>query len=190
MLTPVMIIYYQQSQLESPHNKSKSLPCGWLTNVVTQKLGILAMSSDRFWKNGWRNLLYFCSTFKISSLACSFSLGRKKQKHVNTKTSPSSHLPLLRFKLTCQFHSVLHQCVQLLPVALFLQRERKVFQHRIGIQRYITLQKTNYMASLKFLHNQGYWELRDMVNLTYIHIHTYTHSHIDRRTYKQRTETC
>lgn len=53
-------------------------PCGWLTNVVTQKLGILAMSSDLFWKNGWRNLLYFCSTFKISSLACSFSLeGRR-----------------------------------------------------------------------------------------------------------------
>lgn len=50
------------------------LPCGWLTNVVTQKLGILAMSSDLFWKNGWRNLLYFCSTFRISSLACSFNL--------------------------------------------------------------------------------------------------------------------
>lgn len=55
-------------------------PCGWLTNVVTQKLGILAMSSDLFWKNGWRSLLYFCSTFKISSLACSFSLQRKKKK--------------------------------------------------------------------------------------------------------------
>lgn len=49
-------------------------PCGWLTNVVTQKFGIFAMSSDLFWKKGWRNLLYFCSTFKISSLACSLSL--------------------------------------------------------------------------------------------------------------------
>lgn len=52
----------------------KNVPCGWLTNVVTQKFGILAINSDLFWKNGWRSLLYFCSTFKISSLACSFSL--------------------------------------------------------------------------------------------------------------------
>lgn len=51
-------------------------PCGWLTNVVTQKLGILAISSDLFWKNGWRSLLYFCSTLRISSLACSFNLKR------------------------------------------------------------------------------------------------------------------
>ena len=50
------------------------IPCGWLTNVVTQKFGILAINSDLFWKNGWRSLLYFCSTFKISSLACSLSL--------------------------------------------------------------------------------------------------------------------
>ena len=50
------------------------IPCGWLTNVVTQKFGILAINSDLFWKNGWWSLLYFCSTFKISSLACSLSL--------------------------------------------------------------------------------------------------------------------
>lgn len=41
--------------------------------AVTQKLGIFAMRSDRFLKKGCRSLLYFCSTFKISSLACSFN---------------------------------------------------------------------------------------------------------------------
>lgn len=55
-------------------NISNYSPCGWLTNVVTQKFGILAISSDLFWKNGWRSLLYFCSTLRISSLACSFNL--------------------------------------------------------------------------------------------------------------------
>lgn len=58
-------------------------PCGWLTNVVTQKFGILAMSSDLFWKNGWRSLLYFCSTFKISSLACSFNLWKATEAALN-----------------------------------------------------------------------------------------------------------
>lgn len=42
--------------------------------AVTQKLGILAMRSERFLKKGCRSLLYFCSTVRISSLACSFSL--------------------------------------------------------------------------------------------------------------------
>lgn len=76
----------KHSEQQEPHIISKealnvrkqraisNIPCGWLTNVVTQKFGILAINSDLFWKNGWRSLLYFCSTFKISSLACSFSL--------------------------------------------------------------------------------------------------------------------
>lgn len=62
----------------------RDIPCGWLTNVVTQKLGILAISSDLFWKNGWRSLLYFCSTFKISSLACSFSLQQRENQAFQT----------------------------------------------------------------------------------------------------------
>ena len=45
-----------------------------LPSVVTPEFGILAINSDLFWKNGWRSLLYFRSTFKISSLACSLSL--------------------------------------------------------------------------------------------------------------------
>ena len=61
---------------------------------MTQKLGILAISSDLFWKNGWRSLLYFCSTLRISSLACSFNLKgeqslrsvlKNKIKHVSLK---------------------------------------------------------------------------------------------------------
>lgn len=52
------------------------------------------MSSDRFWKNGWRNLLYFCSTFKISSLACSFSLERKKTNALFKIFPPRTHLRL------------------------------------------------------------------------------------------------
>jgi hypothetical protein len=39
-----------------------------------QKFEILEIHSDLFWKNGWRSLLYFCSTFNIPSLACSLSL--------------------------------------------------------------------------------------------------------------------
>ena len=35
-----------------------------LPSVVTPKFGILAINSDLFCKNGWRSLLYFCSTFK------------------------------------------------------------------------------------------------------------------------------
>jgi len=50
-----------------------SVTCGWFTNAVTQKFGILLMSSVRRWKWGCRILLYFCSTLRISSLACSFS---------------------------------------------------------------------------------------------------------------------
>ena len=37
-----------------------------------QKLGIFLMSSLRFSKYGFLSLLYFCSTFKISSDAFSF----------------------------------------------------------------------------------------------------------------------
>lgn len=47
---------------------------GYLTNVATSKSRILAINSNIFWKNGWQCLLYFCSTFKISSLACLLSL--------------------------------------------------------------------------------------------------------------------
>lgn len=68
------IISKQTLNLQEKERAIKNIPCGWLTNVVTQKFGILAINSDLFWKNGWRSLLYFCSTFKISSLACSFSL--------------------------------------------------------------------------------------------------------------------
>lgn len=109
----------------SAHQRSNSLPCGWLTNVVTQKLGIFAMSSDRFLKYGWRNLLYCCSTFKISSLACSFSLQRKKRKRwqKHSLCADSHTHPQAQFILTCQFHSVLRQFVQLLLAALFLQRK-------------------------------------------------------------------
>jgi len=54
-------------------DQSGSITCGWFTNAVTQKFGILLMSSVRRWKCGCRILLYFCSTLRISSLACSFS---------------------------------------------------------------------------------------------------------------------
>ena len=39
---------------------------------MSQKFGILLISSVLCWKCGFRRLLYFCSTFKISSDACSF----------------------------------------------------------------------------------------------------------------------
>ena len=54
--------------------ESTTLTCGWLIKAVTQKLGIFEMSSERFLKWGCLNWLYLCSTLRISSLACSFSL--------------------------------------------------------------------------------------------------------------------
>lgn len=59
------------SSLFSP---SRADTYGYLTNVATPKSRILAINSDLFWKNGGQSLLYFCSTFKISSLACLLSL--------------------------------------------------------------------------------------------------------------------
>lgn len=41
--------------------------------AVTQKFGMRLIISFRFSKNGFRNLLYFCSTLRISSDAFSFS---------------------------------------------------------------------------------------------------------------------
>lgn len=61
--------------------------CGWLMNAVNQKFGIFLIASLRFSKNGFRNLLYFCSILRISSLAFSFkaSIYEKWQNKINRR---------------------------------------------------------------------------------------------------------
>jgi len=46
---------------------------GWLIKAVTQKLGILATSSDLFWKCGNLSFMYFCSTWTEQVITKSYT---------------------------------------------------------------------------------------------------------------------